>query len=305
MKETVSLPSLSARTDNVLPFQLENASVRGRLSRVDHAITQILHQHDYPFSVCKLLAEATAMAAALGTALKFEGVFTLQTKTDGPVRMLVVDVTSDGAVRACAQFDRENLSAQGEGDLLGNGHLVFTVDQKASDERYQGIVQLSGEGLTQAFQLYFKQSEQIPTGLMAAAQQDESGAWRAGCLMVQRMPKEGGVQQEAVSDTAVEDEWHRVMLLMNTCTANELCSTSLAQEDLLYRLFHEEGVRVYEPLLLRHECRCSAEKVRGVLRGMPQDQITGLVEPDGKIAVTCQFCSQTFSFAPEDFSNDK
>lgn len=288
--------------DNVLPFQLENASVRGRLVRADNSVSRILRQHDYPPSVCTLLAEATAMAAALGTSLKFDGVFTLQTKTDGPVRMLVVDVTSDGAIRACAQFDRDRLASDNRADLLGHGHLVFTVDQKASDERYQGIVQLNGEGLTQAFQLYFKQSEQIPTGLMACAREDESGGWHAACLMVQRMPKEGGLQQEAATDTSIEDEWHRIMMLMNTCTPEELTSTTLSQEDLLYRLFHEDGVRVYDTSPLRQECRCSEDKIKRILAGISKTELKGMVQEDGKIGVTCEFCSKTYSFEPEDIS---
>jgi len=288
--------------DMVLPFQLQSSPVRGRLVRLGSSIDTILRQHDYPVAVCRLVGQAAAMAAALGTALKFDGVFTLQTKTDGPVRMMVVDVTSAGAVRACAQFDGADVASAPEAALLGQGHLVFTVDQTASDERYQGIVKLEGDSLTQAFQLYFKQSEQIPTGLMAAARQDETGAWHAACLMVQRMPTEGGNAQELpADDTAIEDDWHRTMTLMQTCTEGELTDPTLPPETLLYRLFHEEGVRAFEAMALRHECRCSRDKIEGVLSGLPEAEMKAMVQADGKIAVTCQFCSQTYLFTPDQF----
>jgi len=266
--------------------------------RLSTSIDTILRQHDYPVAVCQLLAEATAMTAALGTALKFDGVFTLQTRTDGPVQRLVVDVTSDGAVRACAQYEKDKIAQAGVTGLLGTGQLVFTVDQRASTERYQGVVQLDGEGLAAAFQLYFKQSEQIPTGLITAAYQDDTGVWQAACLMIQRMPQEGGLHRDVPDDTSVEDDWHRVMTLMQTCTQSELVDPSLPPEDLLFRLFHEEGVRVYDVLPLRHECRCSSDKIKDILKGMPATEIDAMVQDDGKITVTCQFCNQGYAFDP-------
>lgn len=290
------LQSDAVSRDSVLPFQIEAAPLRGRLVRLDDTIHTILTQHAYPLPICILLAKTTALAAALGTALKFNGVFTIQTTTDGPVRMLVVDVTSDGAVRAFAQFDAQAVAEGKEGTLLGKGNLVFTVDQTLSDERYQGIVQITGDDLTEAFKLYFKQSEQIPTGLMAAAQQDEAGHWHAGCLLLQKMPSEGGIETTPLQDTSVEDGWLRAMALMQTCTAEELTDPSLLAADLLYRLFHEDGVRTYERKPLSHACRCSQDKIAGVLEGLPKDEITAMVQDDGKITVTCQFCNRAYHF---------
>ena len=288
---------LDANTDDVvLPFQIESSPMRGRLVRLGPSIDTIIHQHDYPDSVSSLLAQAVAMATALGTSLKFDGVFTLQTKTNGALRMLVVDVTSDGAVRACAQYDAQAVSSASPGHLLGQGHLVFTVDQKISDERYQGIVQVDGDNLTEAFQLYFKQSEQIPTGLLSFSSKDESGKWHAGCLLLQKMPTEGGIEQPLSSDTSVEDAWLRAMALMQTCTAEELTNPQLPPDRLLYRLFHEDGVRVYESKHLRHECRCSVEKITGVLSGLPREELASMKQEDGLIAVTCQFCNKTCLF---------
>lgn len=282
--------------DSVLPFQIEAAPMRGRLVTLDKSIHTILTQHDYPLPVCTLLGKATAVASALGTALKFDGVFTLQTNTDGPVRLLVVDVTSDGAVRAYAQFDAQAVANARQGELLGKGTVVFTVDQTLSDERYQGIVQVEGDDLTEAFKQYFKQSEQIPTGLMASAQQDQAGHWHAGCLLLQRMPSEGGIEPHTPQDTSVEDGWLRAMALMQTCTPDELTDPSLPPEQLLYRLFHEDGVRIYEAKTLRHECRCSQDKIAGVLEGVPRQEIAAMVQDDGKITVTCQFCNKAYRF---------
>lgn len=289
-----------ADEDALLPFQLERSVIRGRIVRLGPSLDDILSRHQYPLSVARLLAKASAMAAALGSALKFDGIFTLQTQTDGPVSRLVVDVTSDGAVRACASFEVERVTdVMSEAKLLGQGHLVFTLDQKISDERYQGIVKLEGGSLTEAFQLYFKQSEQIPTGLITAAGQDAQGRWHAGCLMLQKMPREGGGVDAVLDDTAQEDDWHRAMLLMQTCSEGELTNAELSFETLLFRLFHEEEVRVYDRRTLRHECRCSREKIEGVLRAMPAGEMSMMADADGLITVTCQFCNRAYAFEGE------
>lgn len=294
------LDLLKNDTDSLLPFQLEKSVVRGRVVRLSIALDGIFTRHNYPTPVAALLAEAVTMAAALGSALKFDGIFTLQTQTDGPVSRLVVDVTSDGAIRACATYDDAKLGSLEGTALLGEGHLVFTVDQKIEAERYQGVVKLDGESLTEAFQLYFKQSEQIPTGLMSAAHQDADGHWHAACLMVQRMPRYGGEEVEAqTDDTAIEDDWFRVMSLMQTCTTHELMDPSLPVQDLLYRLFHEEGVRIYEPIFFREECRCSREKLEGILTAMPAEDIADVIDENGKIIVTCEFCSESYTFDPD------
>lgn len=291
------MTDLNAAADRLLPFQLESAAVRGRLVRLGPSIDRILSQHDYPAPVGCLLAESAALAAALGSSLKFDGVFTLQAKGDGPVSMLVADMTSDGALRAYAQFNPQLLAGEtGLAPLLGQGYLVFTVDQTLSDERYQGIVKLEGDSMTEAFQAYFRQSEQIPTGLLVAAARGGEG-WRAACLMIQKMPREGGI--DAPKDTAKEDDWLRIMSLMQTCTEEELTDFSLASEDLLYRLFHEESVRVYETKALRHECRCSREKIGGILASLPEDEKRAMFA-EGPAEIACQFCGRKYSFEEEE-----
>ncbi|NTU76845.1 MAG: molecular chaperone Hsp33 [Alphaproteobacteria bacterium] len=277
--------------DFVLPFQIEASGLRGRLVRLGPALNQILMRHAYSEKVGSVLGEAVAIAGALGTALKFDGIFTLQAKGEGSVRMLVVDVTSDGALRAYAQFDAARL--EGEGATLGNGYLAFTVDQTLKDDRYQGIVKLEGERLGEAVQHYFRQSEQLPTGIVVAARKDNEGCWRGGCLLVQRMPCEGGYSP--VNDTAIEDDWYRAMTLMQTCSPDELTDPTLASEDLLFRLFHEDGVRVYESQPLRHECRCSVERVGAVLNALPEDEVAKLAVK-GVVTFTCEFCNRDYAF---------
>ncbi|MCL2469942.1 MAG: Hsp33 family molecular chaperone HslO [Alphaproteobacteria bacterium] len=283
--------------DLVLPFYLPHASVRGRLVRLGPAIDAIIKRHNAPDSVAHLLAETTAMVAALGTAMKFDGIFTIQIRGDGPVSLLVADITTQGALRAHAQYDAQALEqSKFHGSvLLGQGNLVFTVDQDNSDERYQGIVPLNGHaGLIEAFQLYFRQSEQIPTGIMVQAKHMDDGSWRAGCLLAQRMP----VHDESTirCDTAQQNDWLRIMALMHTCTERELTTTQIAPEELLYRIFHEEGVRVFEPQKLYHACRCSTQKIEDVLAALPQTELKTMVEQDGKITVLCDFCGQAYAF---------
>ncbi|NCC02855.1 MAG: molecular chaperone Hsp33 [Proteobacteria bacterium] len=288
--------------DALLPFQLEQSVVRGRVVRLGPLLDDMLGRHAYPVPVATFLAQTCAMTAALASALKFKGVFTLQTQTDGPVSRLVVDVTSEGDIRACATFDEAEVMSAKAGGLLGSGHLVFTVDQQATDERYQGVVPIENDDLTAAFHTYFKQSEQIPTGILTFARKDRDEHWHAGCLMAQRMPREGGEGEPASvpqDDTVQEDDWKRVMLLMQTCTADELLDPALSFEGLLFRLFHEEGVRAYDRRNLRHECRCSREKVRDLLASMPKDEIAAMIDEHGKIAVTCHFCSRTYTFEPD------
>jgi molecular chaperone Hsp33 len=281
--------------DLVQPFQLESGSLRGRLVRLGSVLDLILYQHAYPPAVAALLGEAIVIAAALGTTLKYEGVFTLQAKSDGPVRLLVVDVTSDGGIRAYAQHHGIENAKPGA-SLLGKGHLAFTVDQQVKEDRYQGIVELTGGALADAVQHYFRQSEQLPTGIVAAAARDAQGRWRGGCLILQQMPSEGGFERGVkATDTSAEDNWQRAMMLMGTCKPEELTDANLSPYDLLFRLFHEEGVRVYEPHPFRHQCRCSEVRVTNMLKALPRAEVETLAV-DGVVTVTCEFCNKSYPF---------
>ncbi|HEX7967408.1 MAG TPA: Hsp33 family molecular chaperone [Stellaceae bacterium] len=289
------------------PFQIDPFGLRGRLVRLGPLLDEILTRHAYPEPVAVMLGEAIALAVALAGALKYEGVFTLQTKGDGAIRLLVADVTTAGAVRGYAQYDEEKLAkavaaapgAAGIGDsvprLLGAGYLAFTVDQGEHTERYQGIVELQGATLAECAHHYFRQSEQVEAGLKVAVARmpDESGTprWRAGSLMIQRLPPEG----DAAKRDEAEDGWRRAMILMSSSTSQELVDAALAPEALLFRLFHEDGVRAYRRHDLVARCRCSRERVETVLRMMPAGELAAM-QVDGRITVTCQFCSAAYDF---------
>ena len=291
--------------DIVQPFQIDPFRLRGRLVRLGPALDQVLTRHDYPVPVATLLGEAIALAITLSGALKYDGVFTLQTKGDGPIRLLVADVTTAGAVRGYAQFDAAKLAQLGPDvgssvpRLLGAGYLALTVDQGEHTERYQGIVALEGATLAECVHHYFRQSEQVEAGIKVAVGQrrDPDGQlrWRGGTLMIERLPKDGG------ADTAreAEDEgWRRAMVLMATGTSEELLDPDLRPEALLFRLFHEDGVRVYRPHALTAQCRCSRERVERMLTALPPRDLVDLAV-DGKLVVTCEFCNATYSFDEE------
>ncbi len=297
--------------DLIQPFRIDPFALRGRLVRLGATVDRILSQHDYPEPVAAILGEAITLAIVLAGALKYDGIFTLQTKTDGPVRLIVADVSSDGAVRGYAQYDEARIAALGEqhlGDagatpsvphLMGKGYIAFTVDQGEDTERYQGIVELIGGTLAECAQHYFRQSEQIQAGIkLAAARSGAKGAWRAGGLMLQRVPPEGGY---AVIADDVEDSWRRAMVLMSTATAAELVDPGLSPHRLLFRLFHDEGVRVFETHPVEARCRCSRERIGRILRSFPAEDIEEMRQ-DQVTTVTCEFCNTRYDFAGEELT---
>jgi molecular chaperone Hsp33 len=228
----------------------------------------------------------------------------LQTKGDGPIRLIVADVATDGAVRGYAQYDQKKLDAATAATagaalahsvprLLGGGYIAFTVDQGEDTDRYQGIVELAGATLADCAQHYFRQSEQIQAGIKLAVDQTGPGrAWRAGGLMLQRVPPEGGYS--VIADD-VEDAWRRAMVLMSSATSNELVDPGLAPHRLLFRLFHEDGVRVFDTHPLEARCRCSRERIETILRAFPADEL-GDMQKDRVTTVTCEFCSRRYTF---------
>ena len=297
--------------DLIQPFRIDPFALRGRLVRLGPTIDRILSQHDYPEPVATVLGEAITLAVVLAGALKYDGVFTLQTKSDGPVRLIVADVSTEGAVRGYAQYDRERLDAvpkNGAGksgaspsvpELIGKGYIAFTVDQGEDTERYQGIVELIGATLAECAQHYFRQSEQIQAGIkLSVARAGENGAWRAGGLMLQRVPPEGGYK--VIADD-VEDGWRRAMVLMSSATPGELVDPELPPRRLLFRLFHEDGVRVFETHPIEARCRCSRERIVRILRSFPKDDIDDMRQ-DPVTTVTCEFCNTSYEFTPDDLA---
>lgn len=308
---------VEAGDDLVLPFQTERSPATGRVVRLGAVVDDILNRHNYPEPVSKVLGEAVALTAMLGSTLKFEGNFILQTKTNGPIDLIVVDYRAPGELRGYARYDRARvteLEAAGEagsGALLGHGHLAMTVDRGPEMDRYQGIVALEGGDFNQAADTYFRQSEQLPTFVrVAVARHYGAGAkdaragwsWRAGGLLVQNLSREGGRAEEEseVLEMQFDDEdWNRVRILAETVEDHELLDPTLAPERLLYRLFHEETVRAYKANALDVYCRCSRERVENLLNRFAADDVKEMVE-DGKIVVTCEFCNRRYVFDPED-----
>lgn len=283
--------------DLIQPFKIEGQPVRGRMVRLGSLANNVLDRHAYPELVAALLAEMLALAACLAAALKFDGVFTLQTKGDGPIHLMVADVTSAGDVRGYAQFDGARLatvaSANDDGmpsvpRLIGAGQLAFTVDQGSHTERYQGIVELAGATLVDCLHHYFRQSEQFEAAIKLATARGPQG-WRAGAIMLQRLPPEPGLIDEA------EDGWRRSLVFLSSCTSAELLDPGLTPNDLLFRLFHEDGVRVFAPSDLRAGCRCSRARVERVLRSMPVAELETF-RIDSLIYVICEFCNARYDF---------
>jgi molecular chaperone Hsp33 len=310
--------------DRVVPFQVEALDLRGRIVRLGPAIDRVLTRHDYPAPIAKLLGEAIVLTALLGTALKFNGRFILQTQTNGPVRMMVVDYMAPDGIRAVARFDKAEAAlsiAAGRSsaaDLLGQGTLAMTIDQGADMSRYQGLVPLETGTLEDAAHRYFRQSEQIPTRVRIAVAEEyaatEDGPvhrWRAGGILAQFLPESedrrrardldpgdapGGATGAAQDE---DDAWVEGQSLVATVEDVELIDPALSSEALLYRLFNQRGVRVFTGQPLTATCSCSREKVAEMLRRFSQDDRDHMVE-NGRISVTCEFCSESYTFDPAD-----
>jgi molecular chaperone Hsp33 len=287
-----------SRLDVLRPFQLERSQLRGRLVRLGEAVDTVLKTHAYPRPVSDVLGELLALAGGLAGGLKFDGRFSLQIRGDGPVRLMVADVTNDGQMRGYASFDESAVGAGAAfGELIGKGLLALTVDQAASGgETYQGIVQLDGRSLQESMLTYFHQSEQVPTGIRSAVSFDETAAaWRAAAVIVQAMPGEG-----ATAAGEREDDWRRTMLLLETLSDDELLDPGLSPDTLLFRLFHEDGVRVFDSVDLSFGCSCDEERVAAMLKRFERDEVLAMQDASGNVTVTCEFCSRVYRFAPND-----
>ena len=320
MSQTDSAAIREDGDDRILPFQIEELDVRGRVVRLGPAIDRVIERHAYPPAVSKVLGEAVALTVLLGSALKIEGRFQLQTQSDGPIGMLVVDFEAPDKVRACARFDAARVPDRGPtGALLGHGHMALTIDQGPQTSRYQGVVALEGGSLEDAAHAYFRQSEQIPTRVRLAVAEtlsagDGAGAnhaWRAGGLLVQFLPEApermrtrdlhpgDAPEGAAFSDTEEDDAWVEAEALVGTVEDHELIDPTLAPERLLIRLFNEREIRVFESRGVREACRCSRGRVLGMLKSFSAEERHDMLTDDGSIEVTCDFCSTRYTFTAE------
>jgi molecular chaperone Hsp33 len=289
--------------DLVAAFQIEGWPVRGRIVRLAEVVDDILSRHDYPEPVANLLGEACALAALVGSALKFEGKLIVQAQGDGPVPYVVADYDTAGSLRGYCRFDAERVAEASQGfarpgakTLLGDGVFVMTIDQGPDRERHQGITSIEGETLALCAEQYFAQSEQVPTRVRLAVGELQVGdvrTWRAGGAMIQNV-----AEDEARG--ATRDAWERAEALFATTGDDELIDPEVSTERLLFRLFHEDGVRLFSAQPLKAFCRCSEERILGVLRSFPPEERVDMVEDHtGKIRVTCEYCSRAYEIPPE------
>ncbi|PZQ62635.1 MAG: Hsp33 family molecular chaperone [Phenylobacterium zucineum] len=287
--------------DIVGAFQIEGEPVRGRLARLGPAIDQILRGHDYPEPVANLLGEACALAALVGSNLKFDGRLIVEARGAGPVRYVVADYDTSGGLRGYCRFAPDEVAEVSQGfqrpgakTLLGEGVFMMTVDQGSEMDRYQGVTSIDGETLALCAEQYFMQSEQTPTRIRLAVGQ-EGEQWRAGGMLVQYM---------AADDTRGDtmEAWVRTQAFFETIGEDELLDLDLSSNTLLFRLFHEDGVRVFGSKPLRAFCRCNQERIETVLRSFEPAEREDMIEDDGKIHVTCEYCSRVYAIAPETVS---
>ncbi len=309
------LVSSEGHDDCVLPFAVEPLDLRGRLVRLGPSVDTILKHYNYPPQVARLLGEAIALTALLGSILESHGRFQLQTRSDGPVDMLVIDYDAPGKLRGFARFDAARLREMRDpapAALLGHGHMALTIERDEDAARYQGVVPLEGESLADAAHIYFKQSEQIPSYVRLAVAESvtpQGRSWRAGGLLLQYLPASGlrmrdlppGDAPESPQGEVEDDRWTEGRALAATLEDHELVDPSLSGERMLYRLFHERGVKVFAERDLREFCRCSTARIEKLLKSFTPQERKDMIGDDGRIGVTCEFCATKRSFHPKDF----
>lgn len=308
--------------DTVLPFQLDNSDIRGRVARLDGVLHGILKQHAYPATVEALVAEMALLTALIGQTINLRWKLSLQVQTDGPVRMIATDYygpTKEGEparIRAYASFDPERLTDAAPFDQLGKGYIAVLIDQGEGTTPYQGIAPLTGGSLSASAEGYFAQSEQLPTRFaLKFGKSTERGGeehWRAGGVMLQTMPKaspsvagEGGSGDAgllAASDLLNDNEeenWNRANILLSSVEDLELIGPSVTPSDLLVRLFHEEAPRVYDAQSVKFGCTCSEDRVRQSLSIYSAKDIQTMTNDDGRVTADCQFCGSHYDLDPK------
>ena len=304
--------SSETHDDRLLPFAVEALDLRGRLVRLGPTVDTILSHYDYPAPVARALGEAVALTALLGSLLESHGRFQLQTRGDGAVDMLVVDYDAPGRLRGFVRYDATRVGpASSPRELLGSGHMALTIEREEDAARYQGVVPLDGDGLAEAAHQYFRQSEQIPSFVRLAVAEvvtPRGRGWSAGGLLLQYLPASGVAARDlppgdapAGTDDgseALDDAWNEGLALAGTLEDHELVDPSLSSERLLFRLFHERGVKVFAEREISSFCRCSDRRVENLLRSFSAEERAHMIGDDGRIGVTCEFCGARRSYEP-------
>lgn len=307
--------------DTVLPFQLESTDARGRIARLDGVLDGVLKQHKYPPVVQALVAEMTMLTALIGESIKLRWKLSLQVQSKGALRMIATDYfgpSKEGEpaqIRAYASYDEERLDHDVAMNNIGDGYFAVLIDQGDGMKPYQGITGLVSTSLSDAASGYFAQSEQLPTRFVlyhGLSQTDEAApSWRGGGVMLQQMPPagehvpsdgptgpEGHLAPEDLLGGDALENWSRANFHLDTVEELELIGPSLPPQDLLYRLFHEEGVRVFDAQAVRFGCTCSEGRVRQSLSIYSQKDISKMTTDEGRVTADCQFCGASYDLDP-------
>jgi molecular chaperone Hsp33 len=300
---------MASADDIVAAFQIDGEPVRGRIARLGPAtVDEVLQRHDYPGAVARILGELLTLGALVGASLKFDGKLIVQVQglpaSLGPVRFVVAEYRTNGSLRGYASVDKEALStllasndAPTLQDLLGPGLFAMTIDQGEDMDRYQGTVPLEGDSIAEAAALYFAQSEQIPTRVRVHCTQTTNAKgrtfWRAGGALIQQIAGDS-----ARGDTALA--WDNASILFETLSDQELVDEGLSAGEVLYRLYHEDGVRLFEAKPIETACTCSAERIKSLLKQFGADAAADMIESDGIIRVRCEYCNKTYDVRPDE-----
>lgn len=295
--------------DFIRTFIIDDGLFRGAITRNFNVIQDILNRKKYPQNVSLLLAEAITLTNLLASVIKYEGIFTLQIKGDAAIKTIVVDETSDGKIRAYARFDEQELNNVSYEDiknrgsvpaLLGAGYMIFTMDNSDGTQRYQGMVELEGNTLADCAHKYFQKSEQIKTAIkIAVAFSDTDKSWKSAGMLLQKMPENGGNKNILKSKEEIDDAWNTDVILMGSLTDQELLDEKLSPENILYRLYHEQDVFLFNEKILTFLCRCSRNRIIGVLKSFSEKDLQDM-KKNNKISVTCEFCGKTYDITEND-----
>ena len=283
--------------NHIIPFQLGGNRVRGSIVRLGTAVSEIIKRHNYPKNIESLLADTLTITACLGSRMKHDGVFTIQAKGTGEVHTLFSDVTNNGFLRGYVGFNPDlSILHKDLISLMVSGHITFTLDQGKYSKRYQGIVALEDKSISKSAELYFNNSEQLETKFVVFNNYDSDGSskeklFSSGLIMLQKMPNKTDMDEEENIEV-----WENSLNFLSTLKKEECLSVSLTSRDILFRLFNEVGVTVYDEIVIQDKCRCSKEKVELAIKKLNKDELNEIADEKGNIKVICEFCKMERSF---------
>ena len=284
--------------NHIIPFQLSNNTIRGNIVRLQSVVSEIVKRHEYPANIESLFADTLSITACLGSRMKHEGVFTIQAKGSGDVSTLFSDITSDGFLRGYVNLISgfSNIESNLK-SLMGSGHVSFTLDQGKHTKRYQGIVSLEEPSMSEITELYFNNSEQLETKFLTfnyfdIEKNNRKNLFSAGLIMLQKMPVKNSFDEENN-----EEIWQNSLNFLSTLGKEEFLSINLTSEEILYRLFNELEITVYDKIIIKDQCRCSDEKIKFAIESLSKKELREIADENGNVKVVCEFCKKERIFA--------